>query len=221
MNKNEISEYSRRAKRTSKDYLLFKYCSGKKILDVGCIGQDRSYEGPNWLHQKLRKVASHTDGVDILEDKVQELKQLGFSMFTPDGLVKGNKQYEVIVMADVIEHVNDPVSFLSFYSAFLSEGGVMIISTPNSNRSNNFVNILFENKYSVNPEHTFWFCPKTFSEVINRANLILKEFYWSPHYFGFNQLKGLYQKFKFLCDVALIKFRNNFSPNMIFIVAKK
>lgn len=221
MNKSEIAAYAKNAKRLDKDQMIEKICTGKTVLDVGCIGQDRNFNADNWLHNKVRSMASKADGVDILLPEIELLKQKGYSMYSVDELQKMNTKYNVVLMADVIEHVNDPVAFLNFYAPFLENDGVMLITTPNSNRSNNFINILFNNTYSVNPEHTFWFCPKTLGEVIERAKLTLDDFFWAPHYYTAKDVKGIYQKLKYFLGDVLISWRSNFSPNMIFIVKKK
>ncbi len=221
MNKNEIAAYAKQAKRLDKDLMIEKICTGKTVLDVGCIGQDRNFMADNWLHNKVRSMATKADGVDILLPEIEELKRKGYSMFSVDELQKLDNKYNVVLMADVIEHVNDPVAFLTFYSAFLADDGVMLITTPNSNRSNNFINILFNNTYSVNPEHTFWFCPKTMAEVVDRAKLMLSDFFWAPHYYTSKNVNGAYQKLKYFLGDVLISWRSNFSPNMIFMVRKK
>lgn len=221
MNKKEIAEYAKSAARIEKDFMITKICSGKNVLDVGCIGQDRNYNAENWLHNKLRKIALKADGVDILIDPIRELKRKGYSMFTIEELQASGNMYDVLLMADVIEHVDDPVGFLKFYSTFLTNNGLIFISTPNANRANNFINILFNNNYSVNPEHTCWFCPKTFAEVTERAGLNIKEFYWGNQYYTADSVKGAYQKFKFKLSNLLISWRSNFSPNMIFILSKQ
>lgn len=220
MTKQELTNLSKRTKRIHKDSLIISYCKNKRVLDVGCIGQDRDFTAPNWLHNKIRSVTKYVDGVDILMPLIQKLRTQGYSIYSIEELQAKNERYDVIILSDVIEHVSNPVEFLSFYSTFLSDNGSMIVSTPNANRANDFVNILFNNNYSTNPEHTFWFCPKTFSEVTERAKLTLTGFHWAHHYYSNKDVKGVYQKFKFLIINILIALRSNFSPNMIFILSR-
>jgi 2-polyprenyl-3-methyl-5-hydroxy-6-metoxy-1,4-benzoquinol methylase len=221
MEKNEIVARAKRAKADNKDKIITQFCTGQKVLDVGCIGQDRNYAADNWLHEKVKRIAQKIDGVDILEDEIKILRKNGYSIYTIEELQATNNRYDVVLMADVIEHVNDPVAFLSFYAQFLSPTGVMLITTPNANRANNFINILFNNNYSVNPEHTFWFCPRTFAEVVQRAQLNVKDFRWASHYYTSSRVSGVYQKFKFALSNLLISWRSNFNPNMIFILTAK
>jgi cyclopropane fatty-acyl-phospholipid synthase-like methyltransferase len=220
MNKQEIALRAKGARRIIKDDFLLSLCKGKKILDVGCIGQDREFTSQQWLHNKVKNVAASIDGVDIIEDQIIALRLLGYSMFNIDELKEKNDRYDMVLMSDVIEHVDNPVEFLRFYSMFLKPDGLMFVSTPNSNRANNFINILFNNNYSVNPEHVFWFCPRTLCEVTDRASLQIKEFHWADHYYSSSSVKGLYQKLKFSLINLLIAMRSNFSPNMIFVINK-
>lgn len=221
MTKDQIALTAKNARCVTKDEFLFRVCSGKKVLDVGCIGQDRIFTSEEWLHHKLRKCCDEIHGVDILPDEIQELNRKGYSIFHADDLERTGNRYAVVLMSDVIEHVNDPVAFLKFYSRFLMENGMVVVSTPNANRSNNFINILFNNNYSVNPEHTFWFCPRTFAEVSDRAGLEITEFYWADHYFKPEQIKGFYQKLKLSLINLLKRKRSNFNPNMIFVLKRK
>src|SRR5688572_6884158 len=221
MTKDEIQKYAKRATRIMKDDFILSECKGKSVLDVGCIGQDRNFSSANWLHNKVKAVAKNVDGVDILTDQILELKKLGYSMLSIKELEEKNFRYDVVLISDVIEHVNDPVAFLSYYSNFLSPNGRMLVSTPNSNRSLNFVNILFNNNYTVNPEHVFWFCPRTFAEVADRSKLTIKEFYWADNYFAMSQIRGAYQRFKIRLSNFLFRLKSNFSPNMMFVLVKE
>ena len=133
MTKQEISDKAKKATRIVKDEFLFKICFDKYVLDVGCIGQDRIFTSDNWLHNKLRKITKKIDGVDILIEEIEKLKRQGYSMYSIEELQQKNNTYEVVLMSDVVEHVNDPVNFLKFYSQFLNPDGVMFVSTPNSN----------------------------------------------------------------------------------------
>ena len=85
-------------------------------------------------------------------------------------------------MADIIEHVGNPQELLQQYIPFMEDDGIIVITTPNSNRARNFLSILFFNKYGMNPEHTMWFCPKTMTELINRTRLQAYEFFWLSEY---------------------------------------
>jgi 2-polyprenyl-3-methyl-5-hydroxy-6-metoxy-1,4-benzoquinol methylase len=221
MTKQELIHKAKNASKIEKDEFLLNMCTGRSVLDVGIVGQDRDFDSPTWLHNKIKKVAVDVTGVDILEEPIRQLREKGYSVWTVEELKLLNTRYDIILMSDVIEHVNDPVGFLDLYSKYLSDDGKMLISTPNSNRANNFINILLSNNYSVNPEHTFWFCPRTMAEVVARTSLQITDFYWAGHYFDMREVNGLYQKLKLVLINLLIRMRSNFSPNMLFVITRK
>jgi 2-polyprenyl-3-methyl-5-hydroxy-6-metoxy-1,4-benzoquinol methylase len=203
-----------------KDKLILEYCHEKEVLDVGCVGQDIDYNNPNWIHSQVKNIAKSLMGVDINIKGIEELNRMGYSLSHFDEL-DNLKKFDVILILDVIEHVDNPVEFLSSYQQFLKENGKMIVTTPNSNRAINFINIFFKNEYSLNYEHTFWFCPKTFMEILNRIDTIkVNDFYWLNHY---SKPKNLNWKSKIIygLDSFLVRLRTHFSPNFMFVLELK
>ena len=203
-----------------KDELILDYCQDKKVLDVGCVGQDIDYNNPKWIHSQVKSISETLMGVDINKEGILELNNMGYNILHFDEL-STSCQFDTILMLDVIEHVDNPIEFLKSYEPFLAKDGKIIITTPNSNRAINFINILFKNEYSLNYEHTFWFCPKTLMEVFNRVNsLKVNEFYWLDNYSSPFNLNWKYKIIYFL-DSFLIKLRSNFSPNFMFVLGRK
>jgi 2-polyprenyl-3-methyl-5-hydroxy-6-metoxy-1,4-benzoquinol methylase len=192
----------------SKDEIIMQLCTNKKVLDVGCVGQDSPYQSENWLHNKLKKVSREITGVDIDFESIEYLKKVGHNIIHVNELENYNEKYDVIVMADVIEHVNDPVDFIKFYSRYLNQEGIFLITTPNATRIRTFIEILFTTTYSMNFEHICWFCPKTLLEVISRADLIPVDFYW---------LKEYSPKLRYLIYNPLLRIWKNYNPNFLFV----
>lgn len=155
---------------------LIEAATGKDVLDVGCVGQARSRHSPDWLHAQLSGVARELHGVDIDVAGVKELKDLGFTVFLPEEL--GNRTYDCVLMGDVIEHVDDPVNFLSSYGRRLRDDGRLVLTTPNAFSAAHMMGVLIKNTSVVNDEHVCWFDPMTLSEVVRRAGLELTDFHW-------------------------------------------
>ena len=219
MSKSELTQIIRRAEVTDKYSAIKSLCNGRKVLDVGCIGQDATMDSENWLHNIIRSVATSVTGVDISAEKIDKFNNLGYHMLQHSQLEKQNDMYEVIIMADVIEHVNDPVDFLRFYARFLTDSGLMVVTTPNANRAVNFFSILFLNNYSVNVEHTCWFCPKTLYEVIRRSGMKFAEIYWLKKYYNYKGLSFASSIVTGLSDL-LAFFRKNYSQNFMVVLSK-
>ena len=200
--------------------LLGELVLNKRVLDVGCVGQDKAFTSDEWLHSYIRKHASVCHGVDIEVEQFSEIKKLGYEIFIPKELEKLNLKYDIVLISDVIEHVDDPVGFIRYYGKFLENDGRMILSTPNSNAIRNFIQILINNRYSINPQHTCWFCPVSFLEVIDRAGFKPVDFYWLKEYFHISFLKRRIDRIKYRFNRIMYSFRSNFHPNFLYIITK-
>jgi len=100
---------------------------GVRVLDIGCgFGQSLGY-------YEARGCDAY--GVEVDENIRRVAEKYGFKVnvgvFDPDIYEEGFFDY--VTMAQVIEHVADPVATLKGLARILKPGGVAILSTPNSN----------------------------------------------------------------------------------------
>jgi len=209
------------ARLVDKDEMLVKLCTGKTVLDVGCLGQDRKYLSEDWLHNKLRGVARYICGVDIVKDKIIELNRIGYNIVHLDDLIDTQSKYEVIVLSDVIEHVRNGSDFLELMISKITDDGIIIITTPNAKRSLDFINIIITGKYYINLEHTMWFCPLTLSELVGRNQLEIVEFYWIKRCIPQGVKYNIVQKSILWFADFLTFFRPAFHENFMFVVKKR
>jgi len=217
--KKDLRKRIKQANSGEKEKLIVKYCTNKVVLDVGAIGQDYNYNTNTWLHSKISNAAEIVHGVDIDKKEINKMNKSGYQFYLYTELEKLNNVYDVIVLADVIEHVGDPETFLRNYSRYLNDKGKIILTTPNCNRARNFISILLFNKYGLNPEHTMWFCPKTLTRLILNSGLTVKEIVWLKEYNKYSNLSFL----KLLLvgfESIVAKLRKNFSPNFMIIAGK-
>ncbi len=98
----------------------------KKILDVGC--------GTGLLGAQLKLAGNFVYGIDINDT------QLKIAAKKLDGIKKVDitktkpnlpKDFEVIIFADILEHVIDPTMVLKMFRRYLAPSGKIIISLPN------------------------------------------------------------------------------------------
>ncbi len=211
-----LGRYSKAA-LSEKDGEILKRCEGKRVLDVGCVGQVKSYKGDEWLHGKISKVANDLVGVDIDREGVLALKKEGHNVFHLDDLSPAEWQFEVVVMGDVIEHIGDVQAFLSFYKEFLSDEGEMIITTPNPFNFRQLMSVLLFKEPSVNAEHTCWLDPITLTEVFDRSGLKIKSFLWLKEY---SNPKTFTSKITHGVSRIFYAIRRFYSPNFMFVVGK-
>lgn len=217
MNKDKWMSVICKANRIEKFSSIVKFCEGKDVLDVGCVGQDRSFESDGWLHGELKKVSKSLVGADINKEAVDLLNSKGYSIYLPEELEEKPERFDMIVMGDVIEHVNDPGSFLQFYAQFLKEDGQIIICTPNVFGIRYIIQVLFYGKPGTNEEHTLGFDPYVMLELFGRINLEPTEFYWLSEYKSAANWK---QRIVLGLSSVFIAMRKYFNSNFMFIVAK-
>lgn len=193
---------------------------GKKVLDVGCVGQAVNYENSNWIHNVVKNTSKELLGVDINEEGIKVLNDLGYDVITPNELRERDLLFDVILMLDVIEHVENPLDLIEFYKDYLCETGQIVISTPNAHRSIDIIKIFISDSYGLNEDHVCWYCPRTLKALIDRSDgLTVDSFFWLGHAADVAPVR-LKSKIIYFIDNLLFKMRKNFSPNFIMVIKK-
>lgn len=165
---------------TKVDFVL-GHCRGRHVLDVGCVQHtwEQSHRNPNWLHRKIREVSASCVGVDYLADDVERLRLLGYDIVAGDVLRDDPPgTFEVVVLGDLIEHVENPLRLLEYAAAALKPGGKVVVTTPNATYLGQFVTVLARRRPAINPEHVMIFDPFTFRNLIERSPLEVEELVW-------------------------------------------
>jgi len=98
---------------------------GRSALDVGC--------GPGWLAEALVAQGHHVTGVDFaadpgVHDRMHQFVQTDLEHGLPDEV---GGDFDVVLAADVIEHVRNPQQLLTEMAHRLRPGGTVIASVPN------------------------------------------------------------------------------------------
>ena len=96
-----------------------------RILDVGC--------GPGWLADALTDAGHTVTGVDLTEtpgvsERMERFVRADLSDGLPDDL---DDDYDVVLAADVIEHLADPSKLLRDIAQRATPNGSVIASVPN------------------------------------------------------------------------------------------
>jgi SAM-dependent methyltransferase len=107
--------------------ILERYCGDlthARILDVGCgngyflaaaMEKSRACFGTEFS-ERLRNFAIAKTGLPIFDKDFSELPE---------------RNFDIITLFDVIEHITDPVSFMRAIDGLLNPGGHVLIYTPN------------------------------------------------------------------------------------------
>ena len=137
-----------------KEILNRKNLNGLKILDLGC--------GGGLVSEGIAKLGANVTAIDFIEDNIKIAKQhaiennLKINYLLKDfEKYKIDSKFDVVVIFEVLEHLNDWESFLSKILLNLKKNSIIIISTINRNLISKFLSIdIAENYVKWIPKNT-------------------------------------------------------------------
>ena len=104
-----------------------------RILDIGC--------GGGLLSEPMARLGAKVVGADAAPSNIPvaqiHAKQSGLTIdyrhTTAEDLSAAGEHFDVVLNMEVIEHISEPVAYLSACHDLLKQGGIMICSTINRN----------------------------------------------------------------------------------------
>jgi len=198
--------------------ILKELCSAKKIIHLGCADHldliDSKIKHNIWLHKILDDSADKCIGIDINEQAIEYLRTnykqenvfAGNILDMPLDIIR-NEKWDYIVLGEIIEHVDNPVQFLSdLHTRLKPLVKALIITAPNA-WSSKILSKVRQNTETINSDHRYWFTPYTLAKVLVRAGYKVEDILFS--YFSMpkrNLLKAYFKKKHFLqADSIIIK----------------
>src|SRR6516162_2765037 len=160
---------------------LSQYVKGKSVLDVGCVDHSSAVEQEeHWLHKHLALNAGSILGLDILESEVRVLQERGYAVICGDAnTISFNETFDVVVAGEIIEHVENPGTFLSNMARHLNGQGRLVMTTPHPFFFLHFLESIFSSAdRRWNPQHVAWYCPFTLENLLRRSGLEVEYCYY-------------------------------------------
>ncbi len=107
--------------------------AGLRILDIGC--------GGGLLCEPMARLGADVVGADAAERNIpvaqvhaeQSGLQIDYRFTTAEALAEAGEQFDIVLNMEVVEHVSDPLAFLTACQILLKPGGLHICSTINRN----------------------------------------------------------------------------------------
>lgn len=186
--------FEKQAKYTSYNYRIYDLIPlKKKVLDVGCATG-------KLLEELKSKKDCYTVGIEADKEESQEAK------IRCDQLIEGDIEklqdlpfpagfFDVIIFADVLEHLKRPDEVLKKTKPYLKDNGYLLASIPNVAFLSVRLNLLFGNfdytEYGLlDKSHLRFFTLKTVKKLIEEQG------YSITHLEGYNQVKARYSFIK-------------------------
>ncbi len=116
-----------------RDLLQDRPFAGLRILDIGC--------GGGLLSEPMSRLGADVVGADAAERNIPVAKihaeqsglDIDYRHTSAEALAANSEQFDVVLNMEVVEHVSDPLTYLSACQELLKPGGLHICSTINRN----------------------------------------------------------------------------------------
>lgn len=162
---------------------IHPYIAGKKVLDIGCVEHsiDQIDKERNWVHQFLSIHAEQVTGIDILENEINYLQNLGYNVTCQNAeTFHFDELFDVIFAGELIEHLSNPGLFLDRCAKHLDINSRLILTTPNTFCAKRLGAMLLKltNDPAVHPQHTAWYSPSVLNELLSRYRFQVEMIYY-------------------------------------------
>jgi 2-polyprenyl-3-methyl-5-hydroxy-6-metoxy-1,4-benzoquinol methylase len=161
-----------------RDCELINLARGKRVLHLGAVGftdflpEDRAQNAPSTLHWKLTQVADVT-GIDYSREVIDAYHRDGIF----DNVIYGNVEnlsdveidgtFDVVIAADIIEHLSNPGLMLEGIKQFCRNGVEVVITTPNAFGVANFLRFA-AGTFREGAEHVMTFNVYNLCQILKR-----------------------------------------------------
>lgn len=139
------------------------------VLDVGFSGQGIGNDDPQWPHALLKKRAKEVYGVDVVLARAQFPDTERYQEASAEAFSFPNVRFTKVFAGDLIEHLPNPGLFLDQVRAHLTEGGELILTTPNAFNLFNLAEKLTKDEPTVNRDHTCYFNHRTLRVLLQKC----------------------------------------------------
>lgn len=130
------------ATRFDRDLTASLPFKGLRLLDIGC--------GGGLLSEPMARLGATVVGADAAAGNIpvaqvhadQQGLDIDYRHITAEALVEAGEKFDVVLNMEVVEHVANPLAYLTACQQLLKSGGLMICSTINRNPKSYAVTII-------------------------------------------------------------------------------
>ena len=168
--------------------LLESLVEGKRVIHLGFADHLEVIPGKradgSWLHERLMARSERCAGVDLNQTTVDWIRsELGIKdVYVCDLLAEGlpgelqDESWDLVVMGELIEHLPDPIGFLSAIRRAVPNAA-LLVTAPNAWNIEVVRRVLARSEV-INTDHQTWYSPFTLAKQLTRAGYQVNG--WAP-----------------------------------------
>jgi SAM-dependent methyltransferase len=196
----DFSQWEKKIPRqplTDRDAYILAACAGRDVIHLGACDYPMTREKAKrgeLLHQKMQGKGRSLVGYDNDAESIRLLREefgltdivdRDLSLPFDDSVARG----DLVVCADIIEHVNNVGNMLEACNRLLRPGGTLLVTTINAASLKQAIRALF-GREPVHPDHIAYFSYATLGVLLGRFGFRLDD----CRYFSYATLSGAARK---------------------------
>ena len=212
----EITELVNKLKRATANLYLSQLvhrdsapASGLSLLDIGCGMGDFLLEA--------QSIGFNVSGLEVTDHLVEFAnRRLGFSSVQKGFIETSNFQkesFDVVAFFDVIEHVRNPVDFLTHVSSLLKQNGRVYIVTPSLDSWS--AKLLGKNWMEYKVEHLFYFSKRSMTLLLEKTGFHKIRFHPNYKILNFDYVNRHFVRFPVPGLSPLLDFSRKLIPDQL------
>jgi len=162
----------------------------KRIIHIGCVDHvellNDKIVSNTWLHKILKESAKQCIGIDINRTGIEFLMEKGYRDVYYLDIINDDipdyikdQHWDYMILGEILEHVDNPVFFLSALKAkYANIVDYLIITVPNAYTLMNLISI-FRNTEIINSDHRYWFTPYTLGKICIISGFNVDSYYFA------------------------------------------
>jgi len=195
----------------------------QKVLEIG------AGTGNTLLFLKQHKMAAEVTGVDLQSipgsnQQHRMIDRFEIADIENDTISLPAGYFDVIICADVLEHLADPWMMIEKITRWLKPSGQLVVSIPNIREIKTLWQILFNGDFRYDPSggimdqtHLRFFCKKNIRQLLTTENL--QPVFCTPNFMLTSVPAG--KKRRIINRLSGSLFENFLTVQYIFIAQKK
>ena len=210
---------------------IIELTENKRVIHVGCADHlqliEEKIKTKKWLHGLLIENTDFCIGIDNNQETVNFInKKLGLKdvycidITADNQLFSDNSQWDFMILGDIIEHIDNPVYFLSkIKENFEGKVDKILITVPNVYNLLT-INDIKNNKENINTDHRYLYSPFTLTKVVSSSGFYNFELFFSER-IKLPFLKAVLRRLKLLIGISSSFHANCFSSLIMIADFKK